>query len=154
MDTHDEEFEQEQESPGKGLRAQLEQALNDKKGLEAQLSELKGKVRQAEVGKVLSAKGVNHKIAQFIPSEIEGEEAIAKWLDENADVFGVQPQGDTPADESKVPEEVKESAARMQNLGSASQSPSKLADIEARMKGAQTAEELQELWQEAQKFVL
>ena len=99
-------------------------------------------------------KGVNSKIAKFIPNDIEGEEAIGKWLDENADVFGASTQ--TPADDEQSPvtPEVKESAQRMQNLGSSAQSPSKLADIEARMKGASTAEELQELWAEAQRFIL
>lgn len=155
MDTQDDEFEQEQESPGKGLRAQLEQALSEKKSLEAQLNEYKGKVRQAEIGNVLSAKGVNPKVAKFVPTDVEGEEGISKWLEENADLFGATSQDDdTQQQDAGIAPEVKESASRLQNLGSSAQSPSKLADIEARMASAQTAEELQELWAEAQRFVL
>lgn len=158
QDDYDESNESSTEnSSGKGLRAQLEKALEDKKALESQLSESKSKIRQSEVSSVLAAKGVNSKIAKFIPADVEGEEAIAKWLDENADVFGVssQPQEQTPASEqSSVPQEVKESAQRMQSLGNSTESPSKLTDIQERMRNAQTAEELQELWAEAQKFLL
>lgn len=151
----DGDYEDGQESSGKGLRGQLEQALADKKALEAEVAELRGKARQTEVSNVLTAKGVNPKVAKFIPVDVEGEEGISKWLEENADLFGAAPQDDdTQQQDAGIAPEVKESASRLQNLGSSAQSPSKLADIEARMKGASTAEELQELWAEAQRFIL
>lgn len=151
----DGDYEDGQESSGKGLRGQLEQALADKKALEAEVAELRGKARQTEVSNVLTAKGVNPKVAKFIPADAEGEEGISKWLEENADLFGATPQDDdTQQQDAGIAPEVKESASRLQNLGSSAQSPSKLADIEARMASAQTSEELQELWAEAQRFVL
>ena len=153
---YDDTTDTETESPAKGLRAQLEKSLEDKKALEKELSDLRAKVRQSEVTSALAAKGVNPKIAKFIPADVEGEEGISKWLEENADVFGgFEPQEGAPAsEEPAVPQEVRDSAQRMQTLSSSSQSPSKIADIEARMKSAQTADELQELWAEAQRFVL
>jgi len=151
----DGDYEDGQESSGKGLRGQLEQALADKKALEAEVAELRGKARQTEVSNVLTAKGVNPKVAKFIPADVEGEEGISKWLEENADLFGATSQDDdTQQQDAGIAPEVKESASRLQNLGSSAQSPSKLADIEARMASAQTSEELQELWAEAQRFVL
>ena len=151
----DDDVDNDHESSGKGLRGQLEQALADKKALEGQVAELLGKVRQTEVSNVLTAKGVNPKVAKFIPADVEGEEGISKWLEENADLFGATPQDDdTQQQDAGIAPEVKESASRLQNLGSSAQSPSKLADIEARMASAQTSEELQELWAEAQRFVL
>lgn len=151
----DGDYEDGQESSGKGLRGQLEQALADKKALEAEVAELRGKARQTEVSNVLTAKGVNPKVAKFIPADVGGEEGISKWLEENADLFGATPQDDdTQQQDAGIAPEVKESASRLQNLGSSAQSPSKLADIEARMASAQTSEELQELWAEAQRFVL
>lgn len=151
----DGDYEDGQESSGKGLRGQLEQALADKKALEAEVAELRGKARQTEVSNVLTAKGVNPKVAKFIPADAEGEEGISKWLEENADLFGATPQDDdTQQQDAGIAPEVKESASRLQNLGSSAQSPGKLADIEARMASAQTSEELQELWAEAQRFVL
>ncbi len=151
----DGDYEDGQESSGKGLRGQLEQALADKKALEAEVAELRGKARQTEVSNVLTAKGVNPKVAKFIPTDVEGEEGISKWLEENADLFGATSQDDdTQQQDAGIAPEVKESASRLQNLGSSAQSPSKLDDIEARMASAQTSEELQELWAEAQRFVL
>jgi hypothetical protein len=151
----DGDYEDGQESSGKGLRGQLEQALADKKALEAEVAELRGKARQTEVSNVLTAKGVNPKVAKFIPADVEGEEGISKWLEENADLFGATPpDDDTQQQDAGIAPEVKESASRLQNLGSSAQSPGKLADIEARMASAQTSEELQELWAEAQRFVL
>ena len=151
----DGDYEDGQESSGKGLRVQLEQALADKKALEAEVAELRGKARQTEVSNVLTAKGVNPKVAKFIPTDVEGEEGISKWLEENADLFGATSQDDdTQQQDAGIAPEVKESASRLQNLGSSAQSPSKLDDIEARMASAQTSEELQELWAEAQRFVL
>ncbi len=151
----DGDYEDGQESSGKGLRGQLEQALADKKALEAEVAELRGKARQTEVSNVLTAKGVNPKVAKFIPTDVEGEEGISKWLEENADLFGATSQDDdTQQQDAGIAPEVKESASRLQNLGSSAQSPSKLDDIAARMASVQTSEELQELWAEAQRFIL
>lgn len=91
----DGDYEDGQESSGKGLRGQLEQALADKKALEAEVAELRGKARQTEVSNVLTAKGVNPKVAKFIPADVEGEEGISKWLEENADLFGATPKTTT-----------------------------------------------------------
>lgn len=155
---YDDASDEQTESPGKGLRAQLEAALAEKKSLESEVSKLRDKARQSEVSQVLSAKGVNSKIAKFIPADVEGEEAIAKWLDDNADVFGVSIQSDegepTPAPGPNVPPGTVDAANRMQQLGQSAQAPTQLTDLQERMRNANTAEELQELWAEAQKFML
>lgn len=153
MDQENEEAT-DNDSPGKGLRAQLEQALADKKTLEAELTGLKGKFRQSEVAQILAAKGVNAKIAKFIPADVEGDEAIGKWLDDNADVFGVSAAPEQGSDEPPVAPEVQQSAKRMQSLEQNAQTPGKLADIQARIANAGTEQELNELWAEAQKFML
>lgn len=70
------------------------------KELEQELSSLKTQSRQRTVKDVLSAKGINPKVAAFIPQDIETtEEAVSAWLNEYGDVFGVQPAGET---QSKV----------------------------------------------------
>lgn len=71
------------------------------KELEAEATTLKTQTRQRTVKDVLTAKGVNPKIAAFIPQDIEGEEAISGWLNEYGDVFGVASQ----------PEEAKQDSA-------------------------------------------
>ena len=38
-----------------------------------------------------ASRGVNTKIASFIPQDIDPtEESVSKWLESNADVFGLQ----------------------------------------------------------------
>lgn len=61
------------------------------KELEAEASNLKTAQRQRTVKDVLSAKGVNPKVAAFIPQDLEPtEDAVTNWLNEYGDVFGVQ----------------------------------------------------------------
>lgn len=61
------------------------------KEIEAEASSLKTAQRQRTVKDVLSAKGVNPKVAAFIPQDLEPtEDAVSNWLNEYGDVFGVQ----------------------------------------------------------------
>ena len=60
------------------------------KELEAEANTLKSQTRQRTVKDVLTAKGVNPKVAAFIPQDIEiSEEAVTAWLNENGEVFGI-----------------------------------------------------------------
>ena len=72
------------------------------KELEQELSGLKTQTRQRTVKDVLQAKGLNPKIAAFIPQDIEGEEAISGWLNEYGDVFGVTPPEEAKQDSADV----------------------------------------------------
>lgn len=134
---------------GKGLRAQLEAALQSKKDLETQLNEFKAKVRQSEVKSVLEAKGVNPKVAKFIGDDVDDIDA---WLTENADVFGFTVGQGTQ--EPNVPADVVQQTQRFQNLSQSAVPAGKVADIQARMASATTDAELNALWQEAQAFLL
>ena len=65
------------------------------KELETEATTLKNQTRQRTVKDVLTAKGVNPKVAAFIPQDIEiTEEAVTNWLNEYGDVFGVQNAAD------------------------------------------------------------
>lgn len=162
MDAHSDEPQgtESEEPSGKGLRAQLEKALAEKAELEKKFSEVSGKVRQQELASVLSAKGVNAKVAKFIPSDVEGEDAITNWLTENADIFGFQVQveggkqqaAEAPSGPPVDPETV-QATRRIQQLGTTS-GPSRLADIEAQIRNADSDAEVNRLWAEAQKFML
>ncbi len=60
------------------------------KELEQELKGLQSQTRQRTVKDVLQAKGINPKIAAFIPQDIDtSEDAINGWLSEYGDVFGV-----------------------------------------------------------------
>lgn len=73
----------------KDLRKQLEAAKKAQATAEATAAELKGAVRQRTLAEVLTSKGVNAKVAALIPTDVEGDEAVGKWLDDYADVFGI-----------------------------------------------------------------
>jgi len=61
------------------------------KELEVETNTYKTQTRQRTVKDVLASKGINPKVAAFIPQDIEiTEEAVSKWLDEYGDVFGVK----------------------------------------------------------------
>jgi len=60
------------------------------KELETESITLKTQSRQRIVKDVLTQKGINPKVAAFIPQDLDSsEEAITNWINEYGDVFGV-----------------------------------------------------------------
>lgn len=60
------------------------------KELETESVTLKTQTRQRIVKDVLTQKGINPKVAAFIPQDLDSsEEAITNWINEYGDVFGV-----------------------------------------------------------------
>lgn len=135
----------------KDLRKQLEAANKRAKEVEAELSGVKSQFRERSVADVLTAKGVNPKVAKFIPADVDGEEAISGWLEENKDVFGFQvsePQGSPVSDETKA------QLSQANRLAESAVSPDKVADIESRINNAGSLEEINAALAEFQKFQL
>jgi DNA uptake protein ComE-like DNA-binding protein len=89
----DEDFTQES-NQNNDLVKQLRKANKQK---EKELAELKAQFdgvskaqRERAIKDVLEARGVNKKVASFIPSDIDPtEESLSKWLTEYGDVFGI-----------------------------------------------------------------
>jgi DNA-directed RNA polymerase subunit F len=70
------------------------------KELTEQLETFTKAQREAVIKKVLETKGVSPKAARLVAREIEGdftEETVSNWLDDNAEVFGLQVQQEQPA---------------------------------------------------------
>lgn len=110
------------------------------KELEQELNGLKTQTRQRTVKDVLQAKGLNPKIATFIPQDIEtSEEAISQWVNEYGDVFGVQTQSEEkPAERSP---DIK-AQARINNIVNTGSAPDIDEDAYAKIAGAKTKEDL------------
>lgn len=70
------------------------------KELQTQYDEAQKAVRERSVKDVLAAKGVNTKIAAFIPADLKTEQEIEAWIDDYSDVFGVQ-SAPAPTDEAQ-----------------------------------------------------
>ena len=114
------------------------------KELEQELSGIKTQTRQRTVKDVLQAKGLNPKISAFIPQDVDtSEEAIAAWVDEYGDVFGVQPlqTNDTPT--QKGPDVSAQN--RMNNVIATGSMPDIDEDMFAKVTGAKTKEDLDAL---------
>jgi uncharacterized protein YgfB (UPF0149 family) len=113
------------------------------KELEQELSGLKTQTRQRTVKDVLQAKGLNPKIAAFIPQDIDSsEEAITTWVNEYGDVFGIQtPSEEKPA--AKSPEIMAQ--ARINNIAATGTAPDVDEDAFAKIAGAKTREDLDAL---------
>ena len=134
----------------KDLRRQIKNLSKEKADLAAELSTVKAATRERSVADVLTARGVNAKVAKFIPADVEGEEALNAWLEENADVFGfkISDPAATP-DPSDVAD-----AKRLQSLGQSAQTPTRVQDLEARLANAKDEAEIQAIWAEAKEFFL
>ena len=114
------------------------------KELEQELSGLKTQTRQRTVKDVLQAKGLNPKIAVFIPQDVDtSEEAIAAWVDEYGDVFGVQPAQTNEAPVQKGPDLSAQN--RMNNVVSTGSMPDIDEDMFAKVAGAKSKEDLDAL---------
>lgn len=70
------------------------------KELQDQLSSMQSSVRERSVKDVLESKGLNSKIAAFIPKEITSADDVAAWVEQYGDVFGSAPAVDSSEAES------------------------------------------------------
>ena len=123
------------------LRKALKRAEKERNALQEQLAAVKSNLRQRSVKDVLETKGVNPKIATFIPSDLEAPEQIAAWLDEHSDVFGF-------AVTQSESTEISENDAAIQRIESSTNSavtPGRDADLFNKIASASTKEELAQL---------
>lgn len=113
------------------------------KEMQAELEQLRQDRRQRTIKEVLGARGVNDKIAKFIPQDIDSdEESVSRWLDENADVFGFE-AGNKP-EANADPADIK-NYQRMQNTVNSGLSANASGDLMNRIMNAESPEELKKL---------
>ena len=92
-DYEDDDFDT--DSSGNDLVKQLRKATKQKDKelaeLKAQFESLNKAQRERAIKDALASRGVNGKIAAFIPQDIDPtEESVSKWLEDYADVFGYE----------------------------------------------------------------
>ncbi len=128
---------------GKALVSKLRRAERAKdkrvKELEAELESLRKVQREANVTQVLSEKGVNPKIARFIPSDAANTpEEIDAWLEENGELFGVVAQ----SGKEKVTNEDLSALKQIDATTGSALSPDTVSDMMSAINNAQSQEEL------------
>jgi hypothetical protein len=140
------------ESPSKGstdVLKELRKANRAKerqlKELQDQLSSMQSSVRERSVKDVLESKGLNSKIAAFIPKDITSADDVAAWVDEYGDVFGATNAVDSSEAESS-PAQFNPELAALNRISQAQSSgqpfSSDPAQIAAQIASASSIEEL------------
>lgn len=130
------------EASGKALVSKLRRAERAKdkrvKELEAELDSLRKIQREANVTQVLSEKGVNPKIARFIPADVSNSpEEIDAWLQENGELFGVSTQS-----KEQVAREDLTALQEIDAITGGAISPDTVNDMMSAINNAQSQEEL------------
>ena len=148
MSNHDyEDDDLESNDSGNDLVKQLRKANKQKEKelaeLKAQFENLSKSQRERAIKDALAARGVNTKIASFIPQDIDPtEESVSKWLESNADVFGIQvAENQTP---NIDPAQAKQ-YQRLTNAAEQGNTPDPSADIMQKLLNANSREELDDV---------
>lgn len=127
----------------KQLRKTNKQKEKELAELKAQFESLSKAQRERAIKDALERRGVNQKIASFIPQDIDPtEESVSKWLEDYADVFGIdlgqnQSTNVDPADIAAY--------KRMTGTADAASSPERGADVMSRLMNANSKEELDDI---------
>jgi hypothetical protein len=128
----------------KQLRKASKQKDKELQELRSQFENLSKGQRERAIKDVLASRGVNSKIASFIPQDIDPtEESLSKWLDDYADVFGYE-SAQTQATPNVDPAQAA-AYKRMTNTADSGSSPEHNADIMQKLMNANSREELDEV---------
>jgi hypothetical protein len=120
------------------LRKDLKQAQKRNKELEGSLGELSKSQRERIIKDAFASKGVNPKIASFVPQDIDAsEEAIVAWLDNYADVFGIKTE-----EKQAVSQQDIASMQRMNNALTGAEAPGASDDLANRIANANSEDEI------------
>lgn len=127
----------------KQLRKAAKQKDKELAELRAQFEGLSKAQRERSIKDALERRGVNQKIASFIPQDIDPtEESVSKWLEDYSDVFGIdlgqnQSTNVDPADIAAY--------KKMTGTTDVAQSPERGADVMSRLMNATSKEELDQI---------
>ena len=150
MSNYDYEYEDDftEDSSSNDLVKQLRKATKAKdkelSELKAQFENLNKAQRERAIKDALESRGVNSKIASFIPQDIDPtEESVSKWLADYADVFGIE-VNQNQATHNVDPVQAA-AYKRMTNAVESGSSPEHNDNIMQRLMNANSKEELDEV---------
>ena len=135
-----------QDTSGNDVVKQLRKANKQKEKelaeLRAQFENVSKAQRERSIKDVLESRGVNSKIAKFIPSDVDStEESLSKWLDENGDVFGFTTESNQPVVDPAQAAAYK----KMNNVTDQGLTPDASDDIMRKLMSANSKEELDDI---------
>ena len=127
----------------KQLRKASKQKDKELNELRSQFESLSKGQRDRTIKDALASRGINPKIASFIPQDIDPtEESVSKWLEDYADVFGIE------TSQTQTPNVNPADAAaykRMTNSADSGASPEHNGDIMQKLMNANSKEELDDV---------
>ena len=130
----------------KQLRKANKQKEKELAELQAKMGELSKAQRERAIKDVLEARGVNKKIASFIPQDLDPtEESLSKWLDDNGDVFGLNAE----SNQNNVDPAAAAAYQKMNQTVNQGLTPDATDDIMKRLLSAETPEQLQEVMRQS-----
>jgi hypothetical protein len=128
----------------KQLRKQLKAKEKELSEKESALNNLSKTQRERAIKDALASRGVNSKIAAFIPQDIDPtEESVSKWLEDYADVFGYE-SNQTQATPNVNPADAA-AYKRMTNTVETGVSPEHNDNIMQKLMNANSREELDDV---------
>ena len=137
------EYEMEDEDYGSGtdlvkkLRKQIDTLSKQLKERDEILAEYTTLSHEASVGEILEGFGLNPRIAQFIPDDVEADEdAVAEWLNEYGEAFGIE------AVEEETPSPDAQAFEQMSGFDDGDIDPYVGQDLASRIANASSPEEL------------
>ena len=126
----------------KQLRKANKQKEKELAELRAQFEGISKAQRERSIKDVLESRGVNSKIAKFIPSDLDPtEESLSKWLDDNGDVFGYSTESNQPVVDPAQAAAYK----KMNNATEQGLTPDASDDIMRKLLNANSKEELDDI---------
>jgi succinylglutamate desuccinylase len=145
-DYEDDDFDT--DSSGNDLVKQLRKATKQKDKelaeMKAQFESLNKAQRERAIKDALASRGVNSKIAAFIPQDIDPtEESVSKWLEDYSDVFGIE-TNQTQATPNVNPADAA-AYKRMTNTVETGVSPEHNDNIMQKLMNANSREELDDV---------
>lgn len=124
----------------KQLRKAAKQKDKELQELRSQFENLNKAQRERAIKDTLESRGVNSKIAKFIPADIDPtEESLSKWLEENGDVFGFEA---APTNQVNVDPADIAAYKRMNRTTEQANTPDSSDDLMQKILSAQTPDEL------------
>jgi hypothetical protein len=137
------EFDFEDEDLGSGtdlvkkLRKQIDALSKQVRERDEILAEYTQLSHEASIGEILEGFGLNPRIAAFIPEDVSADEdAVAEWLNEYGDAFGIE------AVEEETPSPDAQAFEQMSGFDDGSIDPYVGQDLASRIANATSAEEL------------
>ena len=128
----------------KQLRKQLKAKEKELSEKDSALNNLSKTQRERAIKDALASRGVNSKIAAFIPQDIDPtEESVSKWLEDYADVFGIE-TNQTQATPNVNPADAA-AYKRMTNTVETGVSPEHNDNIMQKLMNANSREELDDV---------